>query len=183
MRIDEEWIRAHLPEDCRDELLNVFSGYSLDGLTVMSEGERGGPDEVVYRAKNEEDLRYWQLEEICRFVGTVDHSKTWHYYRDHVENGKWFYVERRHFDYDAIEDSRLPGFERFLRNLKFGFPKDRWETKVKEHIHLMNFWYSVPHWDYDRDRLCFIEISDSKEHDDHNLIEEPQPGSIIKIVD
>ena len=183
MRIDKEWTRAHLPEDCRDEPLDVFGRYYLDGLIVTSEGERGGPDAVVYRAKNEEDLRYWQLEEICRFVGTVDHSKTWRYYRDHVENGKWFYVERRHFDYDAIEDPRLPGFERFLRNLKYGFPQDRWEAKVKEHIHLMNFWYSVPHWDYDRDRLCFIEISDSKEHDDHNLTEEPQPGSIIRIVD
>ena len=47
----------------------------------------------------------------------------------------------------------------------------------------MNYWYTVPHWDYDREHLCFIEISDSREHDDPSLIEEPRPGSIIRIID
>ena len=137
----------------------------------------------MYRAKDNDDLRFWQLEVICGFVGKADHSKKWRYSRDHAENGMWFYVEHRHYDYNAIEDSRLPGFERFLRNLKCGFPPDRWERKVKEHIRLMNFWYSAPHWDYDREKLCFIEISDSREHDDQQMIEEPRAGSIIKLVD
>ena len=48
----------------------------------------------------------------------------------------------------------------------------------------MNFWYTKPHWDYDRENLCFIEISDSREYDDHgNIVEEPRPGSIISIID
>ena len=64
MRLDEKWIYAHLPEDCAGEALDVFSGYELDGLTVTSEGERGGPGTVVYRARNEEDMRFWQLEMI-----------------------------------------------------------------------------------------------------------------------
>ena len=184
MKLDEKWIREHLPEDIRDEDIEVFSGLYLDGLKVMSYGERGNPDEVHYEAKNEEDLRWWQLETICRFVGKADHSGIWRYYRSHAEDGHWLYIEHRHYDYNAIEDPRLPGFECFLRNLKYGFPKDRWEEAVKKHIRLMNYWYSEPHWDYDRDRLCFIEISDSKEHDDHmNIIEEPRPGSIIKIID
>ena len=68
MRLDEKWIRAHLPPDCADESIDVFSGYYLDGLTVMSEGERGEPDTAVYRAKSEDELRYWQLENICLFV-------------------------------------------------------------------------------------------------------------------
>lgn len=183
MRLDEKWIRARLPEDCAAEDIDVFAGYYLDGLTVMSEGERGRPDEVVYPAKSENDLKYWQLEMVCRFVGKADRSKTWRYYRDHAENGRWLYIERRHYDYNAIEDPRLPGFERFLRNLRRGFPPERWEAKVKEQVRLMNFWYSVPHWDYDRDRLCFIEISDSREHDGDPMIEEPRPGSIIRLVD
>ena len=147
MRIDEKWIRAHLPVDCADEPLDVFSGYYLDGLTVMAEGERGRPDTVVYRAKNEEELRYWQLENICHFVGKADTSKIWRYYRHHAEDGSWLYIEHRHYDYNAIEDARLPGFERFLRNLKSGFPPDRWEEKVKEYVRLMNIWYTTPHWD------------------------------------
>ena len=109
MRIDKDWIRAHLPEDCADDPIDVFSGYYLDGLKVMSEGERGGSDTVVYKAESEEDLRYWQLENICHFVGKADQSKTWRYYRHHAEDGRWLYIEHRHYDYNAIEDSRLPG--------------------------------------------------------------------------
>lgn len=76
------------------------------------------------------------------------------------------------------------GFECRLRNMKYGFPPDRWEERVQYYIGLMNYWYTEPHWDYDRENLCFIEISGSKEHDDHgHIIEEPRPGSIINIID
>ena len=40
MELDEKWIREHLPEDCKDEPINWFSGLYLDGLKVMSEGGR-----------------------------------------------------------------------------------------------------------------------------------------------
>ena len=184
MRLDEKWIREHLPKDVRDEDLDVFSGLYLDGLKVMSYGERGNPDTVHYDAKDEEDLRWWQLESICHSVGKADNTKTWRWYRDHAENGRWLYIEHKTYDYNAIEDSRLPGFENFLRNLKYGFPAKEWEKRVQEYVALMNYWYVTPHWDYDREKLCFIEISDSKEHDEHaNIIEEPRPGSVIKIVD
>ena len=184
MKLDEKWIRAHLPDELKYESLDCFACEYLDGLTVMAEGERGGQDQVVYRAKDEDDLRWWQLEQICSFIGKPDHSKVWRWYRDHAEDGHWTYIERRHYDYNAIEDSRLPDFECRLRLMHFGFPSDRWEKKVKEHVALMNYWLTVPHWDYDRENLCFIEISDSKEHDDHgNIVEEPRPGSIIRIID
>ena len=184
MELDEKWIRAHLPEECAGEPIDVFSGFYLDGLRVMSEGERGDPDEVSYEAKDEEDLRWWQLEQICHFVGKADNTRIWRWYRDHAENGQWFYIERRHYDYNAIEDARLPGFERFLRNLKYGVPSNQWEKRVQEYVGLMNRWYLIPHWDYDRENLRFIEISDSKEyHSDNDKTEEPKPNSIIKIID
>ena len=184
MKLDEKWIRAHLPKEVENEPIDFFSCQYLDGLNVMNEGERGGPDIVVFQAKDEEDLRWWQLDQICQFVGKADHSKTWRWYRDHAENGHWKYVEHRHYDYNAIEDSRLPGFECYLRNLRYGFPRDRWEEKVQRYVDLMNYWFRKPHWDYDRHNLCFIEISDSREHDNHeNPVEEPRPGSIIEIVD
>ncbi len=182
MKLDEQWMRAHLPEDCRNDDIDVFSGFYLDGLNVMAEGERGNPDTVEYAAKNEEDLRYWQLESICEFVGKADHSKIWRYYRHHAENGKWMYVEHRRYDYNAIEDPRFPGFERFLLNLRYGFPPDLWEDRVRRCIRLANYWYKTPHWDYDRKNMRFIEISDSREHDGDG-IEEPRPGSIIEVVD
>lgn len=184
MKIDEGWIRAHLPPEDRDAPLDGFSGEYLDGLTVMAEGERGGPDTVVYKAKDEEDLRWWQLEQVCRFLPVKEPTKkSWRWYRHHVEDDQWRYVELRHYDYNAIEDPRLYGFESFLRKLKFGFPPERWEEKVREHVHLMNYWYDKPHWDYDRDALCFIEISHSREHDVPGGPDEPQPGSILRIVD
>ena len=55
---------------------------------------------------------------------------------------------------------------------------------MREYVGLMNHWYSVPHWDYDRQGLRFIEISDSREHDgDAAKTEEPRPGSVIRVVD
>ena len=72
MRLDEKWIRAHLPKEVANQPLDCFAGEYLDGLTVMHEGERGGDDVVVYRANNEEDLRWWQLEQVCRFIHEPD---------------------------------------------------------------------------------------------------------------
>ncbi len=186
MKIYEDWIRAHLPKELADQPIDFFSGEYLDGLTVMGEGERGGPDYVVFQAKNEEELQYWQLEQVCKFIEEKNppERKTWRYYRDHAEDGKWFYIEHRHYDYNAIDDARLYGFECFLRNLKYGFLPERWEQKVQEHIRLMNRWYKTPHWGYDRKNLCFIEISDTREYaSDFDDTEEPRPGSIIRIVD
>ena len=184
MKIDENWLRAHLPEDLRDADIGCFSGLYLNGLNVMSHGERGNPDEVIYEANDEDDLKWWQLEMVCHFIGKVDSSKIWRWYRDHTENNHWMYIERKHYDYNAIEDLRLPAFERFLRNLKYGFPAEEWEKRVQRCVGLMNKWYIIPHWEYDRERLCFIEISDAREHDCHSsIIEEPRSDSIIKIVD
>ena len=66
MRLDEKWVRAHLPGELSAQSVDYFAGEYLDGLTVMHEGERGGEDVVVYRAEDEEDLRWWQLEQVCR---------------------------------------------------------------------------------------------------------------------
>ena len=64
MKLDEKCIRAHLPKELENQPIDCFSGEYLDGLTVMQECERGGDDVVVYRAKDEVDLRWWQLEEV-----------------------------------------------------------------------------------------------------------------------
>lgn len=182
MKLDEKWIRAHLPEDCRDVPINWFSGFYLDGLKVMSEGERGEPGKILYEAKDEEDLKWWQLDISCGFIGKTDKSKTWRWHRDHVENGQWYYIEHRHYDYNAIEDSRLPGFERYLRNLKYAFPEDYFRKKVEEYICLMNRWFKIPHWGYDYENLCFIEVSDSREYSsDSDKTEEIKPDCIIRV--
>ena len=184
MKIDETWIRAHLPEDCREDELPSFSGLYLKGLKVMSYGERGNPDQVVYLAENKEDLRRWQLDYVCHYVGKTNQSGIWRWYRHHAENGQWYYIEHRHYDYNAIQDSRLPGFERYLQNVNYAFPEAYWKQKVLEYTGLMNRWYLIPHWGYDYEHLRFIEISDSKEyHSDSDHSEEPNPGTIIQLMD
>ena len=48
----------------------------------------------------------------------------------------------------------------------------------------MNRWYLIPHWAYDYENLCFIEISDSKEYrSDSDKSDEIKPETIIKVVD
>ena len=96
MELDEKWIRAHLPEDCRDEPIDCFGGLYLDGLKVMSKGERGDPDTIRYEANDEEDLKWWQLDTICRFVGKADKTKIWRWYRDYANSklGQFCYIVR-----------------------------------------------------------------------------------------
>ena len=191
MKVYEEFIRSHLPKELADRPLDMFDYYFMDGLNVMTEGERGGPDQIIYKAKSEEDLMFWQFGRACELIGSwpsfekrMGYPKRWRYYRHHAEKNRWLYTEYKKYDYKAIEDSRLEGFEKYLALTKLGFPKDRWENEVKHYLHLMNYWYLEPHWGYDKEKLCFIEISDSKEHDEHsNPIDEPRPGSIISVFD
>ena len=56
--------------------------------------------------------------------------------------------------------------------------------KVEEYTGLMNRWFLVPHWGYDFEKLCFIEISDSREYSsDFDKSEEIKPDRIIRVVD
>lgn len=180
MKLDEKWIRERLPEDCKDEPIDWFSGMYLDGLKVMSKGERGNPDKIRYEAKDEEDLKWWQLDIICGFVGKTPKSKIWRWYRNHAEHG---YIEHRHYDYDAIEDARLPGFERYLRNLKHAFPEEYFRKKVEEYTGLMNRWFLIPHWGYDFENLCFVEISHSREYrSDSDKSDEIKTDNVIQVI-
>lgn len=183
---DKEWIRSHLPEDIADQPVDFFTGMYLEGLTVKHCGERGEPDWTVLTAQNEDDLRYWQLENVCRFIKEKNPPvpKTWRYCRDYAKDGRWYYIEHRRYDYNTIEDSRLYGFERFLRNLRPSLPPERWEQRVLECVGLMNRWFKIPHWDYDRDNLHFVEISSSRPYrSDSDDTEEPAPDSISQLID
>ena len=53
-----------------------------------------------------------------------------------------------------------------------------------ECVGLMNRWFKIPHWDYDRDNLCFVEISSSIPYrSDSDDTEEPAPDSISQLID
>ena len=186
-----EGIRERLPEKYADKPIRCFYGYYRDGLKVKLEGERGGPDTLAYEANDEEDLRLWQFEQACCFLSyeeelrrRKENSKKWRFLRDTVKKGNWLYVERRVYLYNAIEDTRLAWFEEYLRLIKPVLPPKRWERRVQKCVTNMNRWYKIPHWDFDRNALCFVEISDSKSYaGDSDDTEEPRPGSVIRIID
>ncbi len=119
MKINEKWMREHLPEDCRNDPLDWFPGLFLDGLKVMTPGERGVPEMVQYWAKDEED-----------------------------------------------------------------FPDEYFQGKVKAHLHLLNYWFLSPHWGYDVEKLCFVEISHSRELSNvSDKTPEINDHNIIRVVD
>lgn len=149
MKLDEKWLREHLPEDIRDE-----------------------------------DLNYWQLDRLCHFLGKADKTGTWRWYRDHAENGRWYYIEHRHYDYNAIEDPRLPGFERYLMNVRYAFPEEFFRKQVERYTGLMNRWFLEPHWAYDEEKQRFIEISDSREYSsDQDKTDAVKQDNVIMLVD
>jgi len=98
--------------------------------------------------------------------------------QDHAENGKWMYIEHNHYQFHAIHDFRLVWFETYLRLVKGGLTPAQWSEEICEYTKLLNNHYPVQHWDYDKKKKQFIEISDSKYVSQG--IEEPAPGSIIR---
>lgn len=189
MDVDWAWIRAHLPRELADRDISIFDGYYLDGLNVMSEGERSDPDTLEYAPRDAKDLRLWQFDRVCASLGyalerehRTENAKKWRYVRLRAERGKWLYAERRSYVYNAIEDTRLAAFELHLHLIRPVFPPERFEERVQEYVRLMNRWYRTPHWDFDRNAGCFIEISAAKEYaDDTDGTEEPRAGSVIQI--
>ena len=48
----------------------------------------------------------------------------------------------------------------------------------------MNRWYRVPQWAVDRERLCFVEVGDSRQYaGDGDMTEGPRPGLVVAVVD
>ena len=182
-----DWAIKHLPQNVPQTVVdngikncryNFFSG-----LNVMERDDRG--PSIVYTAANEEDLRLWWFLFLCESISEQwelfarkENEKKWRFLRATVKNGKWFYIEQKNYKYNAIEDTRLDRFEKYLNLIKPVVSPEFWNKKVEQDTQLMNQWFKEPHWDYDRDKLCFVEISDSREHDTDGY-EEPGEGFIV----
>lgn len=185
----EEWIRKHLPKDIPSDLVsrgirNGLEGYYARGLTVYCQGDRG-PERIEYTARSQENLQIWAFKKAAVSIAQLmemrrrsQNALKWRYVRDHVENGKWMYIEHSRYQYNAIEDTRLDWFEISLRLTKAVMPPAQWEEEVRERIRLINNHFLKPHWDYDRKRMQFIEISDAKYVSQG--VEKPEPGMIIR---
>lgn len=182
-----EWVRSKLPKDIPEDIVSAavnFHWYHISGLQVWDYSERP-PDDLVYTAADEEDLKLWFFRTAARYIAQNlelmnrdREEKNWRYVPDHVENGVWMYRENKTYQYHAIHDTRKYWMEYELRLLCPVFPKDRWMQQVRDYECLMNRWFKIKHWAYNLDNQCFVEISDAKALD-WNGVEQPAKGSII----
>ncbi len=62
-------------------------------------------------------------------------------------------------------DSRKYWFEYVIGNLMRVFEGQRVEQIIKQYTGYMNRWFNDEHWQYDRERGKFVEVSDSKEQE------------------
>lgn len=187
MKQYEEWIKQHLPKDIPADILSntfCYRGFYISGLDVYTEGDRG-PDKIQHSFHSYDDLRIWVFKEAANYIAQqlelrsrhTDELK-WRYVQDHAENGKWMYIEHCHYQFNAIHDFRLAWFETYLQLVKGGLTPAQWSEEICEYTKLLNNHYPVQHWDYDKKKMQFIEISDSKYVSQG--IEEPAPGTVIR---
>lgn len=188
MDIDEVWIRAHLPEEYKDESLGCFNDYfvGVKGIYYEERGRR----ELIYPIKDEAEVRLWTFKYICKDIAQrvelnnrEQNAKKWRYSAVDPRSSDYKYVERRRYIYNAIEDSRLVWMELYLQLIKGVVSDVDWHEEVKEQLFNMNYWFLRPHWAYDYDNLRFKEISDSKSYrSKENPVLEPQPWEIIEVI-
>lgn len=187
-----EWIISRLPKDIPTEVISYvtrqinanFGGY-ISGLQFWALGEHS-PDELLYTAEDEEDLRLWMFQKAAcsiaqrmELIHRTEEEKNWRYVRDHAKHGAWMYRENQQYLYNAIHDSRKFWMEYELRLLHPVFAEARWIQKVEYYESCMNKWFPTKHWSYDTKALCFREVSDSKEIDTYG-VQQPTEGAIMR---
>ena len=147
------------------------SGYCTEvGYFYVAEGDFG---ELFLEclSQNREDIRWYITEIIFSHIGQQlelegreNEEKRWRYQRK-FKKGKLKLRENKKWIYNAVHDNRKYWFEYTISALAKIFDEDRVQPYVSNHITLMNRWFYDTHWDFDWENMCFIEVSDSKEHD------------------
>ena len=151
-----------------------YAGYcKKEGYYYIAEGDRG---ELYCLFKNAdgEKMQIFLTENILRDVGQKIELKLrdkeqmrWRFYNDlektvpgHIE-----WVENDTYVYGVKHDSRKLWFEFVLSGLikTFGFEKVR--DIVDKYTENMNYWFSEKHWDFDREKLTFVETGESFDED------------------
>ena len=139
------------------------------GYFYISEGDRGGIF-LECISQNLEDIRWYIMELIVVHVGQElerkareAEEKNWRYPQI-FKNGKLTFKENKNWIYNAVHDSRKYWFEYAIAALAELFEADRLHPYVASRVDLMNRWFDAPHWGFCWESMCFVEISDSKEH-------------------
>lgn len=157
---------------CEGALNWSVSGYSsVDGYYYIELGDRDNIH-FVCRSMEKENILFVIMKEILEQAGRKiemknrnSEAKKWEYYQDYSKTkpGHIHWVRNENFQYHARHDTRKVWFEFVIEKLLVLFPYERVEPVIKEYTDLINRWFVRPHWAYDRNKKCFIEISRSAE--------------------
>ena len=139
------------------------------GYFYVTEAERGELS-LQCASHNSKDMRWYIMKKILIHIGRQlelkgreIEEKNWRYPRN-FKNGELTFEENENWIYNAVHDSRKFCFEYTIVSLGKIFEADRVYPYALECLNFMNKWFDPPHWGFDREKMCFIEISDSKEH-------------------
>ena len=133
-------------------------------------GDRGALS-LKCSSPNPGDMRWYLLQEIASHVGQqmelavrLTEEQNWRYKRTFT-NGKLAFAENKNWLYNTVHDTRKFWFEYAINLLSRVFSIERLQPYVNERINYMNKWFNQPHWDFDWQKMCFVEISNSQERD------------------
>jgi len=148
---------------------NHVAGYSqADGYFYIEDGDRGEIN-LSCCSRNFEDIRWYLLTSVAGYAGQyyeLTHRKSdekcWRYPRKFID-GKLILKQRLIWKYNAIHDTRKLWFEYEINALAKVADQARLTVFVNERTGLLNLWFDQPHWEFDWEKMTFVEISDSKE--------------------
>lgn len=149
-----------------------YAGYcSGEGYYYIEIGDRGAV-QLSCKTDSEEEMLFFLMEKILHGVGRrlelrlrSSEQKNWMYYIDYqsTKPGKIVWLKNESYIYHTKHDTRKWWFEYIIRNLWPYFDATRVNSLVEKYTKLMNRWFEDVHWRYDREKLQFVEISDSVE--------------------
>ena len=147
------------------------AGYcATAGYFYIAIGDRGALS-LECSSPNPDDIRWYLLQKIVSHVWQqmelavrMTEEQNWRYKRTFT-NGKLDFAENKNWLYNTVHDTRKFCFEYVINSLSRVFSMERLQPYVNERINYMNGKFEQPHWDFEWQKMCFVEISNSQERD------------------
>lgn len=146
-------IEYHISEKPYDHYVGFCEA---EGYYYVAEGDRGEL-EVLWKSFEKDKIQIYLMKNILRDVGQSMELKNRDTYKDT-------------YKYHVRYDSRKWWFEYMLNGLVKVFGLEKVNHIIDDYTESMNHWFHEKHWDFDREKLMFVEISDALEYDKEELI-------------
>lgn len=137
----------------------------------ISQGDRGALS-LTLSTQSEECAIWYFTEQIASSVGLdlelknrSQYTPLWRYHDKFDDANKCWRESPQGWKINLRYDGRIYWFEYTIRALSKIYKGERIDDYIETRIRYMNQWFDEAHWGFDKDRMCFIEISDSPEHD------------------